>query len=76
MKLNVTISVYNSTGAVASIEDSDGCNSIELAKTSAVDAKKVCTAAAKKLRDLALRFDALSKANDPFKVTTQDVYNK
>jgi hypothetical protein len=70
-KPKIRLSLWNSDGAVAGIEDDD-MGSIDLVlHKSRQDAKTICKAARDKLRRLADAFDRLSAMDDPFKEKTQ-----
>lgn len=77
MPLKIRLSLWNSRGAVAAVEDSDGSHSVDVALTREnKSAKTVCKRAAERLRQLANKFEVLANSDEPFKCTTQDEINR
>lgn len=75
MATKIRLSLYNSNGALASIEDEDG-DSVDIAVSrTSKSAKAICSRAAETLRRLADKFDVLAESAEPFKVTTQQKVN-
>jgi len=72
----IRLSVWNSKGALACIEDTDGDSvDIALSKTTK-SAKTICKRAAERLRQLAAKFEALAETEEPFKFVTQEQINR
>jgi hypothetical protein len=74
MNLTVCLSIVNHDAFGASIENDEEMESLNLAE--GTNAKRTCAAAAKRLRDLADRFDALAREPEPCKVTTHKRINR
>lgn len=75
MKTAIALSILNTNGATAQIENEDGRCAVFEAYTNG-DAANACKQAAKKLRALAARFDKLALAKDPFMSATQAKINR
>lgn len=72
----IVLSLLNSTGCLAAIEDDDDNRATIVEHNSKRDPVAICTAAAKRLRKMADKFERLAKEETPFKVVTQDAINK
>lgn len=71
--ITVRLSVLNRSGFIASVENDDEMESLSIAEGNS--AKRTCANAAKKLRELADRFDALGDESEPCKMTTHSRIN-
>jgi hypothetical protein len=76
MKVNICLSLLNNSDAQASLTGDEMGNVDICTIRNSRDAKRLCTAAARKLRSLANRFEALSDEPEPFKEVTQDRVNR
>ncbi len=74
MSLTISLAKCNVAGFIACAEYDEEMESITLALGN--NPKRTCAAAAKKLRNLADRFDALARDPEPCKVTTHKRINR
>jgi hypothetical protein len=75
MKNYIRLSILNTRGSCAEVVNKDGHVTLSESYTKG-NAKERCAQAAKTLRELADRFDALAKELDPFNHKTQKRLNK
>lgn len=76
MIARIKLSKWNRSGSMASIVSEDGMNDVVLScKRSSQDGPAMCHAAAKILRTLADKFEALAATEEPFKETTQQQFH-
>lgn len=75
MNIKIALYSYNGKGAAAEIEDVDG-ESVTLVKGMTYTGTKACRAAAKRLRDLADKFDKLADAGGHFSADLQEKINR
>ena len=75
MKLKISLAQYNDTGSSASVESDEG-GTLHVAEGMTYPAKRCCLSAAKKLRTLARRFEALAEEEKPYHGETHDRINK
>jgi len=69
----IRLSRFNEHGIMASICDMDDVDEVNLVINKRTNSPKtICEMAAKRLRILAEKFDALAVADDPFKIKTQE----
>lgn len=73
MPITVSLAKCNVEGFMASVNYDDEMESLTVALGS--NAKRTCTSAAKTLREMADRFDALAKEPEPCKVVTHERIN-